>query len=178
MKFETDIGPPGHFQSPAQDFEREFPQHCRGGGFVHEMKAPAARLAHHLLHPVHQLCGRNAFIPADVVEGRVAEGAFGPVAAVREHHFVPPSVAPEPVHRIGHFGQRQIFVVRQAAEVGTAAFGMRQRCGLSLMVTVPGVGAQQVVAGEQPLERSFAVVEDDVVDIPENGFIGHRAQFG
>ena len=27
-------------------------------------------------------------------------------------------------------------------------------------------------------ERPFAVVEDDVVDIPENGFIGHRAQFG
>ena len=76
------------------------------------------------------------------------------------------------------FGQRQVFVVRQAAEVGTAAFGMRQRCGLSLMITVPGVGAQQVVAGQQPLERPFAVVEDDVVDIPENGFIGHRAQFG
>ena len=155
---EADVGPPDDAESAAQNLYRNLLEQLGRRRFVREVEAPAARLGHDAFHPVDEAGGRNALVAADIVERRVAEGALGPVASVGEGHLVPASVAPEPVHGVGHFQQRQVGAVGETLEVGASPFEVRNRA-FAFVVPLGGIGMHERPSGENPFQRKLAVVE-------------------
>ena len=140
------------------------------------MEAAGTGLGRYRVHPIRQFGSRYGVVPAYVVERRIAEGAFGPVTSVGEHHLVPPSVAPEAVHRVGHLAEREVFRQGQSAEVGTSPFPVAypfRPC----MISLRRDGSGGFLFFQNAGECRLTVVEYDIVHIGEDRAVAHQPQF-
>ena len=81
------------------------------------------------------------------------------------------------MHRIGHLQQRQITVVRQVGKIGTTALQVRNRF-VSVVIPFSRISMQQLSGNEDSFERRFPVVQNHIIDVVENLFVAHTAQFG
>ena len=75
--------------------------------------------------PIHQNCGRGAFVTTDVIQTDITKATFLPITAMRDSEFVPAAIAPETVHRVEHIEQRQITIEWQAIPSGRTHFFKR-----------------------------------------------------
>ena len=148
-----------------------------------------------LLDSIHQHIGSCGVKAVDIVQTDIAKAAFTPVKAMSYGQFIPASIAPNAVHRIEHFTQRQVFpqwqaIVDRCTDIGLwdiveLLIFIEVYVCLAILILCEEIGSHQVVyltlsckVFQQGYKRTFAVVQTDKIDKFKHARVFERAQFG